>query len=58
MSETILAGFEFLTYSMVLGGSVGCSVEKYEVFEDDCTTLSTDFDNADNLLVTLNNGKM
>jgi hypothetical protein len=39
-------------------GSAGCAVVKYEVFEDDCKTLSKDFDNADNMLPTLTDGKM
>ena len=53
------AGIEFLPYSMQLAdGTAGCSIDKYEVFEDDCTTPSKDFDNADNMLTTLSNGKM
>ena len=42
----------------LLDGTAGCTIAKYEVFEDDCSTLSQDFDNADNMLPTLLGGKM
>jgi hypothetical protein len=44
---------------MVLNdGSVGCNIAKYEVFEDDCKTLSQDFENANDMFSTLTEGKM
>jgi len=34
----------------------GCPVTTYQVFDEDCSTPSQDFENAENLLTTLDNG--
>ena len=54
LSQTILsgtesAGYEFPEVNMKVPGGVagsGCPVKSYQVFNEDCSTISLDFENS------------